>query len=282
MKDDNNKTFSELEKITLELKKDVIQMLDHAGSGHVGGAFSIADVVTCLYFHIAKVDPQNPLWEERDYVLLSNGHVCPIIYAALARKGFFQKEELSKLRQINSLLQGHPKLGIPGIENSSGMLGQGLSQGVGIALGLKMDGRMNRVFVITSDAEHQEGQTWEAVMSANKWQLANLVVIVDRNHVQIEGQTEDIMPLGNLKEKYESFGWMAIEIDGHNYREITQTLEFAGHVGQPVAIIAHTTSGKGVSFMENDPTYHDWKGNPGEAEKALAELAAQINLINHE
>lgn len=266
----------ELEKISVELKIDVVNMLDKAKSGHVGGAFSIADVVTDLYFQVAKLDEKNPDWEDRDFILLSNGHVCPIVYSALARKGFFPKEKLNKLRQVDSLLQGHPKLGIPGIENSSGLLGQGLSQGVGIAMGLYIDGARNRVFVLTSDGEHQEGQTWEAIMSAAKWELSNLTVIVDRNNVQIEGFTKDIMPLESLREKYESFGWMAFEIDGHNHSQIIETLEFADKVEKPVVIIAHTVAGKGVSFMEGKYEYHDWKDVPEETEKALGELENKL------
>lgn len=278
MSEDKN-SLRNLERISFELKKDVIVMLDEADSGHVGGAFSLADVVTCLYFHIAKIDPQNPDWEDRDYILLSNGHVCPILYAALARRGFFPQEELNKLRKIDSLLQGHPKLGIPGVENTSGLLGQGLSQGVGIALGLKMDSRQNKVFVLTSDGEHQEGQTWEAAMAASKWKLNNLVVIVDRNQVQIDGYTEDIMPLGDLRGKYESFGWLAVEIDGHNYQDIIETLEFAKKADRPVAIITHTISGEDISFMERLYHYHDWKDDPEEVVKALAELDAKIEEL---
>lgn len=274
---DNN--YKELQKISFELKKDVIRMLDEADSGHVGGAFSIADIVTCLYFRIANINPENPNWEDRDFILLSNGHVCPIIYAALARKGYFPIEELKKMRKLGGLLQGHPKLGIPGIENTSGLLGQGLSQGVGIALGLTMDGKNNKVFVISSDAEHQEGQIWEAAMAANKWDLNNLVVIVDRNHVQIDGNTEDIMPLGSIKEKYESFGWSAFEIDGHNYQEIIDTLGFASKLESPVAIIAHTISGEDISFMERLYKYHDWKDDPIEVEKAIKELDRRIELL---
>lgn len=274
-----DQNYKKLQKVSFELKKDVIQMLDEANSGHVGGAFSIADIVTCLYFRIANIKPENPDWEDRDYILLSNGHVCPIVYAALARRGFFPKEEIKKMRKLGGLLQGHPKLGIPGIENTSGLLGQGLSQGVGIALGLIMDGKDNKVYVISSDGEHQEGQVWEAAMAANKWGLDNLVVIVDRNHIQIDGNTEDIMPLGNIKEKYESFGWNAFEIDGHNYQEIIETLRFVSKLETPVAIIAHTISGKGISFMEGLYKYHDWKNDPTETKKALDELDRHIELL---
>jgi transketolase len=270
----------QLEKISYELRLDVVEMLEKAGSGHIGGAFSIADIMTCLYFSFAKLDPNNPDWPERDYILLSNGHVCPILYATLARKGYFPREELFNLRTIDSLLQGHPKLGIPGVENSSGLLGQGLSQGIGIALGLKMDNKSNKVVVITSDGEHQEGQTWEAIMSANKWQLDNLIVIIDRNNVQIDGNTEDIMPLGSLKEKYESFGWTALEIDGHKYEDILSVLEFARKITNPVAIIADTVAGKGIRFMEGKYQYHDWKDDKQESEIAKKELQMKINKLN--
>lgn len=276
----NKIDIKQLEKISLELKRDVIEMLTEAGSGHVGGAFSIADIITALYFGVAKVDPHNPLWEGRDYILLSNGHICPIVYAALAKKGFFPREELFKLRKLDGLLQGHPKIGIPGIENSSGLLGQGISQGVGIALGLTMDRKTNKVFVISSDGEHQEGQVWEAAMAANKWDLSNLVVIIDRNGIQIDGTTEDIMPLGSIREKYESFGWTAFEIDGHNYEEILATLAFAEKVKTPVAIIAHTVPGKGVSFMENLYQYHDWKDDPEISRKSLEEINSNIALLD--
>ena len=270
----------QLEKIAYELRLDVIEMLEKAGSGHIGGAFSIADVVTCLYFNFAKLDPNNPDWAERDYIILSNGHVCPILYAALAKKGYFPREELYNLRTIDSLLQGHPKLGIPGVENSSGLLGQGLSQGIGIALGLKIDNKSNKVIVLTSDGEHQEGQTWEAIMSANKWKLENLIVIVDRNYVQIDGNTEDIMPLGSLKEKYESFGWTALEIDGHKYEDIVNVLEFSRKITGPVVIIADTIAGKGIRFMEGKYQYHDWKDDKQESDLAKKELIMKIEKLN--
>lgn len=266
----------ELKRKSIEIKIDTIKMLDKAGSGHVGGAFSLADIMTSLYFHHAKVDGANPEWEDRDYILLSNGHVCPVWYSTLAHKGFFDMTELDSLRKIDSLLQGHPKAHIPGVENSSGPLGHGLSQAIGIALGLKMDGKKNRVFCMLSDGEQQEGQTWEAAMSAPKWKLDNLVAIIDQNGIQIEGTTDEIMPLGNLKEKYEAFGWLVTEIDGHNYEEILSALTFADQVDGPVMVIAHTKGGNGVSYMEGKYQYHDWKGKEGEAEQALEELEVQL------
>ncbi len=256
-------------------------MLDKAGSGHVGGAFGMADIFTTLYYNFAKIDPTNPDWDGRDYILLSNGHICPIWYAALGDLGFFDKKEFDHLRQINSLLQGHPKLGIPGIENSSGPLGHGLSQAVGICLGLKMDQKQNRVFCLVSDGEQQEGQIWEAAMAANKWKLDNLVVIMDKNDMQIEGTTDDIMPLGDLKEKYESFGWTALEIDGNNFEQILSCLEFTSKIADsPTIIIAHTKAGNGVDFIEEGHwKYHDWKGAEGEAERALAQLNEKLQTL---
>lgn len=262
----------ELAKIAHQLRLDVLEMLRLAGSGHIGWPFGMADIFAALYFSFLNITPENPNNLDRDYCLLSNGHICPIYYAALARAGFFPIEEMQKLRKIDSLLQWHPKLWIPGVENSSGPLGHGLSQAIGIALSLRMDGKKNRVVCCMSDGEHQEGQTWEAVMSAHKWNLGNLIAIMDYNHLQIEGTTDEIMPLGNLAEKYSSFGWSVREIDGHNFTEILEAFSWADKNEQPTMIVAHTTLGKWVSFMENNWAYHDWTGKPGDAEKALAEL----------
>ncbi|MBP7806661.1 transketolase [Candidatus Gracilibacteria bacterium] len=267
------KDISELQKIAHQLRLDVLEMLRLAGSGHIGGPFGMADIFTALYFSFLKTTPENSSNPDRDYCLLSNGHICPIYYAALARAGFFPIEEMQKLRKIDSLLQGHPKLSIPGVENSSGPLGHGLSQAVGIALTLQMDGKKNRVVCCMSDGEHQEGQTWEAVMSANKWNLGNLIAIMDCNRLQIEGTTDEIMPLGNLADKYHTFGWEVREIDGHDFAQILEALSWADTNTKPTMIIAHTTLGKGVSFMENNWAYHDWAGKPGDAEKALTELS---------
>lgn len=270
----------EIQKKVIELKIDMLHMLDKAGSGHIGGGYGMADVMTVLYYNIMNIDPQNPDSPDRDFFLLSNGHTCPIWYTVLADKGFFPKEELNSLRKIDSLLQGHPKVTMPGIENSSGPLGHGLSQAIGIALGLKMDNKPNRVYCFVSDGEQQEGQIWEAAMSASKFKLDNLIAIMDKNGIQIEGTTDEIMPLGDLKAKYEAFGWHVIEIDGHNVPMIFEAFEKAHAVeGKPVMIISNNVSGKGVSFMENNPGYHDWKGNPGETEKALAELQEELGKL---
>ncbi|MCA9386299.1 transketolase [Candidatus Dojkabacteria bacterium] len=259
---------------------DTIKMLDKAGSGHVGGPLGMADLFTAVYYNFANIDPDNADSPDRDYILLSNGHICPIWYAVLGDLGYFREDAKDSLRKINSLLQGHPKVKIPGVENSSGPLGHGLSQAIGIALGLKMDKKKNRVVCFMSDGEHQEGQTWEAVMSAPKWNLDNLIAIMDYNGIQIEGTTDEIMPLGDLKSKYESFGWTALDVNGHRFEDILSTLEFADKVDGPVMIIGHTTGGKGVSFMEGKWEYHDWKGEEGDATKALAELEAYLQQLS--
>ncbi len=263
----------ELQKISHQLRLDVLEMLHLAGSGHIGWPFGMADIFAALYFSFLNTTPENPANPDRDYCLLSNGHICPIYYATLARRGFFPAEELQHLRKIDSLLQWHPKLGIPGVENSSWPLGHGLSQAVWIALTLKMDGKKNRVVCCMSDGEHQEWQTWEAVMSAHKWNLSNLIAIMDYNNLQIEWTTDEIMPLGNLAEKYRAFGWEVKEIDGHNFTEILEALDSADAAEKPTMIVAKTTLGKWVSFMENNWAYHDWAGKPGDYEKALAELS---------
>lgn len=275
----------ELQKIAHQLRLDVLEMLHLAGSGHIGWPFGMADIFAALYFSFLKTTPESPSDPDRDYCLLSNGHICPIYYAALGRRGFFPIEEFQHLRKIDSLLQGHPKLSIPGVENSSGPLGHGLSQAVGIALALQWDKRekikeknegnlsnKQRVVCCMSDGEHQEGQTWEAVMSAHKWKLDNLIAIMDCNGLQIEWKTDEIMPLWNLAEKYRAFGWDVREIDGHDFTQILEALQWADNCTHPAMIVAHTTLGKWVSFMENNWGYHDWAGKPGDYEKALAEL----------
>ncbi len=262
----------ELQKISHDLRLDVLEMLHIAGSGHIGWPFGMADIFATLYFSFLNLTPLNPSDPGRDYCLLSNGHICPIWYATLAKWGFFPREELWKLRTIDSLLQWHPKIGIPWVENSSWPLGHGLSQAVGIALALRMDKKNNRVVCCMSDGEHQEGQTWEAVMSAAKFQLWNLIAIMDCNGLQIEGKTDEIMPLGNLAKKYQEFGWAVREIDGHDFVQILEALKWADTNDTPTMIVAHTVLGKWVSFMENNWSYHDWSGKPGDYEKALLEL----------
>jgi transketolase len=266
--------FVDLEEKALEARKWVIKMLLEAGSGHSAGSLGLADIFVSFYFHLLKHDPKNPLWEERDRLVLSNGHVCPIQYATLAMSGYFPTDELMTLRKINSRLQGHPHRGtLPGIETTSGPLGEGLSQAIGIALALKMDNIKSRVYCITSDGEHQEGNHWEAVMSATQFKLNNLTLIVDRNNIQISGTTEDVMPLEPLREKYLSFNWNVFELDGNNIKELINTLEnIQKDLTKPLAIMAKTIPGKGVSFMEGDYKWHGKAPNKEEAEKALKEL----------
>jgi len=270
----DDKKILELQKIANEIRILIIKSLVKAGSGHSGGPLGMADVFTALYFNSANIKPDNPDWEDRDRVVLSNGHICPVFYATLAKRGYFPIEELATLRKFESRLQGHPHRGaLPGIENTSGPLGEGLSQAIGMALVGKMDKKDFYVYCLTSDGEHQEGNTWEAAMLAPKYKLNNLIQIIDRNYIQIDGRTTDVMPLDPLKEKYLSFGWHVIEIDGNNISEIINAIEKAKKVtDKPIFILANTVPGKGVSFMENDYTWHGKPPTEEEAEKALAEL----------
>lgn len=267
--------IQELELKANEIRRDIIKMLLEAGSGHSAGPLGMADVFTALYFGgVMNYNPQNPSWEERDRLILSNGHICPVLYATLAHAGFFPREELMTLRKLGSRLQGHPERGrLPGVETTSGPLGSGLAQAAGYAYAARMDGKKFRIFCICSDGEHQEGNHWEAVMFAGKYGLSNLTAIVDRNNIQIDGHTEDVMPLEPLKEKYEAFNWHVLDIDGHNIEEIIDACNHAKAVFEkPTVIIAHTIPGKGVSFMENLPEWHGKPPNPEEARKALHEL----------
>ncbi|RME59546.1 transketolase [Candidatus Parcubacteria bacterium] len=265
-----------LEEMANTLRQDVIKMLAKAGSGHSAGPLGMAEVFATFYFHILNHDPDNPEWPERDRLVLSNGHICPILYAALARAGYFSVKELDTLRKVNSRLQGHPhRTALPGIENTSGPLGSGLSQAAGMALAARMDRKRYRVFCITSDGEHQEGNIWEAVMFAGKYRLGNLTAVMDRNNIQIDGYTEQVMPLEPLREKYEAFNWNVVEIDGHNPRDLVDAVAEAEAVYErPTMIIAHTIPGRGVSFMERK---YEWHGKPPtkeEARRALKELSS--------
>lgn len=264
-----------LEERANKIRQDIISMLLEAGSGHSAGPLGMADVFTAMYFHILNHDPQNPEWNERDRLVLSNGHICPVQYVTLAHAGYFPKDELKTLRKLGSRLQGHPHRGaLPGVETTSGPLGSGLSQAVGMAIAGQMNGARWRVYCLMSDGEHEAGQTWEAAMLAGKLNLARLTAIIDRNNIQIDGPTEEIMPLEPLKEKYESFGWHVLEVDGHNIREIVEATERAkAIVEDPVCIIARTIPGKGVGFMEYDYTWHGKPpGSKEEAEEALRDL----------
>ena len=266
--------LNELKYKANDIRQDIIQMLLAAGSGHSAGPLDMADVFASLYFNVLEHDPNNPKWEGRDRLVLSCGHINPVLYATLAEAGYFPKEELLTLRKFGTRLHGHPhNLALPGLETSSGPLAQGTSQAIGMALALKMDHLKNHVYLIMSDGEQQEGQTWEAVMFAGKNKLHNLTAIMDRNNIQIDGYTEDIMPLENLKAKYEAFNWHVLEVDGHNIQEIVDACNEAKAIYEkPTIIIAHTIAGKGVDFMEGDYKWHGTPPNKEQAKKALEEL----------
>lgn len=272
----HEKKLKKLELIANKLRRHVIEMVATAKSGHQGGPLGMADVFTALYFHELKHRPKDPEWEGRDRLILSNGHICPIRYAAMAESGYFPVAELLTLRKFGSRLQGHPeRLRLPGTETTSGPLGEGLAQGAGMAYAAKMDKKKWRVFVATSDAEHEAGLHWEAMLFAGKNRLDNLVCIIDRNNIQIDGDTEDIMPLEPLRAKYEAFNWHVIECNGNDIAEVVRALEEAKGIHQkPICIIAHTIPGRGVSYMENNYLWHSQPFKPGEKEQALAELKA--------
>lgn len=273
-----------IETIANNIREDIIEMLLAAGSGHSAGPLGMADVFAALYFHVAKTDPKKPRDEKRDRIFLSNGHICPVWYATLAHAGFFPRTELKTLRKLNSRLQGHPHLGsLPGIENTGGPLGQGLSQAVGAALALRLNKSRSRVFCLMSDGEQEEGQTWEAIMSAGKYRLNNLVAIMDRNNIQIDGPTEYIMPLEPIAKKYRAFNWHVIEVDGHNIRTIVDACDEARSIiEKPTLILAHTTPGKGVDFMENDFEWHGKTPDKKQAREALHQLRTLGGRITSE
>lgn len=256
-------------------------MVAGAGSGHIAGPLDMADIFAAFYFHILRHDSKRPHSPDRDRLVLSNGHICPVLYSALAHAGYFHVDELMTLRQIDSRLQGHPHRGaLPGVETTSGPLGSGISQAAGMALAARLDRKKYRVYVLTSDGEHQEGNTWEGVMFAAKQKLSNLTVVVDRNNIQIDGYTEDIMPLEPFRAKYEAFGWHVVEVDGHNIPAFIGAVAEAHAIFEkPTVIIAHTIAAKGVSFMERDYTWHSKPFKPGEAEAALKELKAEYERI---
>ncbi|EHP84008.1 transketolase [Methanotorris formicicus] len=266
--------IEELKKIAKSVRYNIVKMVGLAKSGHPGGSLSATDIIVALYFKIMKHDPKNPQMKDRDRFVLSKGHSCPALYAVLAECGYFDKEKLWKLRRLDGLLQGHPSIDIPGIEVSTGSLGQGFSASVGMALGCRLDKLNNYVYVLLGDGECQEGQVWEAAMAAAHYKLDNLIGFVDRNRLQIDGNTEEVMALGDLKEKFKAFGWDVFEIDGHNFEEIINTVEEAKKMknGKPKMIIANTIKGKGVSFMENNVGFHGKAPNEEQLEIALKEL----------
>jgi transketolase len=280
----HDEKLKELEEKAVKIRELIIKMLVEAGSGHSAGPLGMADIFSAFYFHILRHNPKDPDWEDRDRLVLSNGHICPARYAAMALAGYFPIEELSTLRKINSRLQGHPhRTALPGVETTSGPLGEGLSQAIGMALAARLDKKNYHIYCITSDGEHQEGNTWEAVMFAAKHRLSNLTVVIDRNNIQIDGFTEDVMPLEPLAEKYRSFGWEVLEVDGHNIRQFVQAIGEALSVFEkPTVIIAHTIPGKGVSFMERDFAWHGIPPNKEQAEQALREIRTLQGKITSE
>ncbi|HNW71635.1 MAG TPA: transketolase [Candidatus Paceibacterota bacterium] len=272
----SDKKIKELEKKSNCIRKSIIEMLAEAGSGHTAGSLGMADIFTIFYFHILKHDPKNPFWEERDRVVLSNGHICPVLYATMAHAGYFPVEELKTLRKFDSRLQGHPhREYLPQMETSSGPLGSGLSEAVGMALADKIDGKNKERFIycFMSDGEHDEGNTWEGIMLAGKNKLNNLIAIVDRNNIQIDGNTEKIMPLDSLVNKYKAFNWNVFEVDGHNFKKINEVIEEAQEEKEkPTVIIAHTIPCKGIKKWEGDFHWHGKAPTKQEAEEALKEL----------
>ena len=278
-------TIRELELLAIEIREDIIRMLEHAASGHSAGPLGLADIFTALYFDVLKYDPKKPDWDQRDILLLSNGHCIPVQYVAMAHAGFFDRKELKTLRDFGSRLQGHPeRLRLPGLENTSGPLGSGLSQAAGMALALRMNKDHHRwIYCVMGDGELNEGNIWEAAMLAGKYKLNNIIGIIDRNNIQIDGPTEVVMPLEDLKGKWESFGWYVIELDGNNIDAVIDACAMArAVVEKPVVLIAHTIPGKGVDFMEYDFHWHGAQPNHEQAVRALHELRTLQGKIRSE
>ncbi|MEM6997597.1 MAG: transketolase [Patescibacteria group bacterium] len=279
------RSLTDLQKVANSLRKDVIKMLEAAGSGHTAGPLGMADILTALYFDVMKHDPKNPDWDERDIFVLSNGHTVPIRYAAMAESGYFPKSELKTLRKLGSRLQGHPERHkLPGVEHVSGPLGSGLSQACGMALAMKQKGQKHRwIYCMMGDGELNEGNIWEAAMFANKYQLDNVIGIIDRNYIQIDGATEDVMPLEDLKAKWEAFGWHVLEINGNDIEAVIDACAMGRAImDQPVVIIAHTVAGKGVEFMEYDFHWHGMPPNHEQAKEAMKELRSLGGKITGE
>ncbi|MBI4034688.1 transketolase [Candidatus Saccharibacteria bacterium] len=282
---DKSYSIKELELLADEIRQNIIKMLEAAGSGHSAGPLGLADIFTALYFKILNHDPVKPDWPDRDILVLSNGHCVPVRYAAMAQAGYFQQSELLTLRQLGSRLQGHPeRLRLPGMETTSGPLGSGLSQACGMALALKMDKVDHRwVYAIMSDGELDEGNSWEGAMLGAKYKLNNLIAIVDRNNIQIDGPTETVMPLEDLAAKWTAFGWHVLEIDGNNIQAVIDAVgEAKAFVAKPTVVIAHTVPGKGVGFMEYDFHWHGKAPDHSEAKKALHELRTLQGRIKSE
>lgn len=272
--------LQELAVVAKRIRCHIVRMVGEAKSGHPGGSLSAADIVTTLYFHEMKVKPEEPKWPERDRFVLSKGHAAPVLYAALAEKGFIPKEELFSLRKINSRLQGHPSMKhVPGVEMSTGSLGQGLSAANGMAIAGKLDNKDYRVYALMGDGEIQEGQIWEAAMAAAHYKLDNLVGVLDYNRLQIDGPVGEVMSPEPVADKWRAFGWYVQEIDGHDFEQIIKALEKAKEVkGQPSMIIASTIKGKGISFMENEVGWHGSAPNAEQVKAALQELEGEVQV----
>jgi transketolase len=279
-----DETILSIEAKAESIRETILSMLVSAGSGHTAGPLGMADIFAAFYFHILKHDPKNPDWAERDYLILSNGHIVPVRYAAMAHAGYFPVSECDTLRKFGTRLQGHPeRKKLPGLETTSGPLGEGLSQAAGIAYALRVDGKKNQVYVCMGDGEQDEGNVWEAVMWAGKERLDNLTAVIDRNNIQIDGMTEDIMPLDSLRDKYEAFNWHVIEVNGHDIRAFITAIDDAKSIYEkPVVIIAHTIPGKGVADIEFDYRWHGKPPTKDEAAKFLKELRTASGRVTGE
>jgi len=270
-----NPNIEQLRKIAWQIRRDIVQSLTAAGSGHLGGSLDLADIMTVLYFHVMQHRPDEPDWPERDRLILSIGHVAPVLYATLANAGYFPVEELTTLRKMGTRLQGHPgrDFGLPGIELSAGSLGQGLGVATGLALAAKMDNKKWRTWCILGDGELQEGSVWEAAMSAAQYKLGNLIAIVDRNHCQIDGRTENVMDIEPLADKWRAFGWKVLNCNGHDFFQLLNTFSEALSIeNQPVVVLASTIMGKGIKSIENDFRWHGRVPDPQQLDLFLAEL----------
>ncbi len=275
-------SVADLQRMANRLRIEIIKMIGAAGSGHPGGSLSEVELLTALYFRVLRHNPKDPKWKDRDRFILSKGHGCPALYAVLAEAGYIDHAVLGTLRKLGSPLQGHPdKRFLPVLEANTGSLGQGISVGIGMALAAKLDKQDHHTFVMVGDGEIQEGQNWEAAMFAPFHKLANLTVIVDYNYQQLDGFTKDILDVSPLREKFEAFGWNAVDIDGHDLNKVIPALEEAraGKSGKPTCIVAHTVKGKGVSFMENNPEWHGVAPKPEQVAAAVAELEAAAKKL---
>jgi len=271
--------IAELEEIARHLRMDSLTLINRRGAGHPGGALSAAEIMTALYFHVLRIDPENPVWEQRDRFILSKGHASAVLYSALSRRGFFSFSELDHWGEVDCPHQGHPdRLKTPGVEMTSGILGHGVALGTGLALAARLKKLAYQTYVLLGDGECQAGIVWEGAVTAAKYHLSNLTTIVDYNNVQLDGPVHEVMPLEPLADKWSSFGWHVVEVNGHSVRQVVEALELAREIhDQPTVILAHTTKGKGVSFMENQSYWHGNVPNNEQLSKALAELEEVAN-----